>query len=98
MTSINKISKSLNSILSNLSDFHSLEVVNRVSETQLQLGDKSCKINLAVKGLYKQKNYFPCIHKDSILSRNVGTERLLCLALERQSLKFRILCLEGSVI
>ena len=35
----NTISKSLTSIFSNLTDFHSLEIVNRVSETQLQVGE-----------------------------------------------------------
>ena len=31
--------KELTSILSNLNNFHSLEVVDRVSETQLQVGE-----------------------------------------------------------
>ena len=35
------ISKSLTFILSNLNNFHPLEVVNRVSETQLKVGDNS---------------------------------------------------------
>ena len=42
MTIINKILKSLTSILSNLNKVHSLkrvEIVNRVSETQLQVGE-----------------------------------------------------------
>ena len=39
--SISKISKSLASILSNLNNFHPLEVVNRVSETQLQVDENS---------------------------------------------------------
>ena len=34
-----QISKLMTSILSNLNNFHSLEVVNRVSETQLQLSE-----------------------------------------------------------
>ena len=41
----------LGSILSNLNNFHSLEVVDRVSETQLQVGENSNWIILAVKGL-----------------------------------------------
>ena len=41
MTSTRKISKGLTSILSNLNNFHSLEVVDRVSETQLQVGENS---------------------------------------------------------
>ena len=36
-----EISKSLTSILLNLNNFHSLEVVDRVSETQLQVGENS---------------------------------------------------------
>ena len=52
MTSISNIWKQLTSILSNLNNFHSLEVVDRVSETQLQVGENSDRIiNLAVKGL-----------------------------------------------
>ena len=41
------IFEKLTSILSNLNNFHSLEVVDRVSETQFQVGEN----NLAVKGL-----------------------------------------------
>ena len=41
MTSTSKIWKELTSILSNLNNFHSLEIVNRVSETQLQVGENS---------------------------------------------------------
>ena len=33
--------KELTSILSNMNNFHSLEVVDRVSETQLQVGENS---------------------------------------------------------
>ena len=36
--------------LSNLSNFHSLEVVNRVSETQLQVGEHSNCIIWWLKG------------------------------------------------
>ena len=43
--------KQLTSILSNLNNFHSLEVVDRVSGTQLQVGENSDEIILAVKGL-----------------------------------------------
>ena len=39
--SISKIWKELTSILSNLNNFHSLEVVDRVSETQLQVRENS---------------------------------------------------------
>ena len=39
----------MTSILSILNNFHSLEVVDRVSETQLQVGENLD--NLAVKGL-----------------------------------------------
>ena len=41
----------MTSILSNLNNFHSLEVVNRVSETQLQVIQDSDFFNLAVKFL-----------------------------------------------
>ena len=48
VTSSRKIEKELTSILSNLNNFHSLEVVDRINETQIQVGENS---NLAVKGL-----------------------------------------------
>ena len=51
MTSTSKIFKELTSILSNLNNFHSLEVVDRVSETQLQVGENFKLNNLATKGL-----------------------------------------------
>ena len=38
---INKDLKILTSVLSNLNNFHSLEVVDRVSETQIQVGENS---------------------------------------------------------
>ena len=41
MTSISNIWKQLTSNFSNLNNFHSLEVVDRVSETQLQVGENS---------------------------------------------------------
>ena len=41
MTSISNIRKQLTSILSNLNNFHSLEIGDRVSETQLQVGENS---------------------------------------------------------
>ena len=56
MTSTSKIWKELTSILSNLNNFHSLEVVDRVSETQLQVGSNSKLNNLAVKGLNSVKS------------------------------------------
>ena len=39
-----------------LHNFHSLEVVDRVSETQLQVGENSNSINLAVKGFVHDKD------------------------------------------
>ena len=51
MTSISNIWKQLTSILSNLNNFHSLEVVDRVSETQLQVGENSDWIIWRLKGL-----------------------------------------------
>ena len=45
MSLFTSISTWLTSILSNLNDFRSLEVVNRASETQLQVGENSYQIN-----------------------------------------------------
>ena len=42
--------KFVDSILSNLNNFHSLEVVDRVSETQLQVGENSNEIIRRLKG------------------------------------------------
>ena len=58
MTSISTIWKELISILSILHNFYSLEVVDRVSETQLQVGKKFQLNNLAVKGLKTWNNTF----------------------------------------
>ena len=41
---MSKISESLTVILLNVNKFHSLEVVDRVSETQLQVGENSNEI------------------------------------------------------
>ena len=38
-------------MLSNLNNFHSLEVVDRVSETQLQVGENSNRIIWRLKGV-----------------------------------------------
>ena len=51
MTSISNIWKQLTSILSNLNNFHPLEVVDRVSEAQLQVGENSDWIIWRLKGL-----------------------------------------------
>ena len=53
MTSISNIWKQLTSILSNLINFNSLEVVDRVSETQLQVSENKNLKNLAVKVLIR---------------------------------------------
>ena len=53
MTSISNIWKQLISIFSNLNNFHSLEIVDRVSETQLQVGENSNWIIWRVKGQCK---------------------------------------------
>ena len=55
MTSISKIWKQLTYILSNLNNFHSLEVVDRVSETQLQVGENSDWIIWQLKGYFNFK-------------------------------------------
>ena len=47
--------KRLTSILSTMNNFHSLEVVDRVSETQLQVGENSNRIILAVKVVIAKK-------------------------------------------
>ena len=52
MTSISNIWKQFTSILTNQNNFHSLEVVDRVSETQLQVGENSDEIILRLKGYY----------------------------------------------
>ena len=48
--SISNIWKKLTTILSNRNNFHSLEVVDRVSETQLQVGENSDWIIWRLKG------------------------------------------------
>ena len=45
--------KSVHLHFSNLNNFHSLEVVDRVSETQLQVGENLNGIIWRSKGLYK---------------------------------------------
>ena len=50
MTSISNIWKQVTSILWNQNNFHSLEVVDRVSETQLHVGDNSDWIIWRLKG------------------------------------------------
>ena len=44
------LKRELTSILSNLNNFHSPEVVDRVSETQLQVGENSDLIIRRLKG------------------------------------------------
>ena len=55
MTTISSIWKQLTSILSNLNNFHSLEVMDRVSETQLQVGENSNWIIWRLKGQLKKQ-------------------------------------------
>ena len=58
---MSNIWKHLTSLLSNLTNFHSLEVVDRVSETQLQVGENSGWIIWRLKGwpagIAMQANY-----------------------------------------
>ena len=54
--------KTFENSLSTLNNFHSLEVVDRVSETQLQVGE-----NLAVRGL-RRTLHFHSIYKHKILT------------------------------
>ena len=58
MTSISKIGKELTSMLSNLNNFHALEVVDRVSEAQLQVGKNSNLIIWRLKGKRLKKITF----------------------------------------
>ena len=49
---------------SNSNNFHSLGVVDRVSETQLQVGENSISNNLAVKGFSVcRESHQPSEHK-----------------------------------
>ena len=60
--------KSFTSILSNLNNFYSLKVVNRINETQLQVGENSYKI------IWRFNAYYPCARVwivSNILKRNV---------------------------
>ena len=70
MTSISNIWKQLTSILSNLNNFHSLEVVDRVSETQFQVGENSDWKIVAVKGL----RWIDGSDNDVISAHAVGNE------------------------
>ena len=45
--------KYLNSILSNLNNFHTLEAVDRVSETQLQVGENGPSYNVCCNIMYR---------------------------------------------
>ena len=56
--SISKIRKWLTTILSNLNNFHSLEVVDRVSETQLQVSENFHQIIWQWKSWYRTKVTF----------------------------------------
>ena len=61
MISTSKIWKELTSISSNLNNFHSLEVVDRVSETQLHVGENSNWIIWRLKG-YRTVNHLCTVH------------------------------------
>ena len=54
---MSNIWKQLTSILSNMNNFHSLEVVDRVSETQLQVGENSDWIIWRLKGESAKHDY-----------------------------------------
>ena len=75
MTSISKIWIELTSILSNQNNFHSLEVVDRVSETQLQVGENS---NGIIWRLKESEWFFHSPHKLLIVI-DVCSEVLLSL-------------------
>ena len=64
-------------MLSNLNNFHSLEVVDRVSETQLQVGENSKLNNLAVKGLTDYRDHPVAGYAPSdIVVRQIDTQLL----------------------
>ena len=70
MSSINNISKSVTSILSNLNNFHSLEVVDCVSGTQLQVSENCLRCDL-------NNNATECIYPhEKTLTDNVLTNLL----------------------
>ena len=70
MTLINKISKSLTSILSNLNNFHSLQFVDCVIETQFQGGENSNYIIWADH----VNNRFKAVLLADLISLLLGTE------------------------
>ena len=66
MTSTSKIYKQLTSILPNLNNIYSLEVVDRVSETQLQVGENSNWIIWRLKGWTMETKFnvvYPVQHR-----------------------------------
>ena len=61
--------------MSNLNNFHSLEVVDRVSETQLQVGENSDWIIWRLKGWGSgDLGVERCVHKRSTMAMPPGTE------------------------
>ena len=58
VTSISNIWKQLTCILPNLNNFHSLEVVDRVSEAQLQVGENLDWIIWRLKGYSLKRQIF----------------------------------------
>ena len=67
MTSTSKIWKELTSILSNLKKIHSPEVVDRVSETQLQVSENSDWIIWRLKCKWLITGRYPCSCLDMII-------------------------------
>ena len=58
MTSIKTIAKSLTTILTNLNNFRSLEVVDRVSEAQLQVGENFNQIAWRLEGYTSESDVY----------------------------------------
>ena len=71
----------LTAILSNLNNFHSLEVVDRVSETQLQVGENSDWIIRRLKGSRNAEFFWDdaelCVIILIVIAGSLSTQRLL---------------------
>ena len=79
MTSISNIWKQLTSILSNLNNFHSLEVVDRVSETQLQLVQVGENSDLTIWRFKGWSSYFWwSIHRTSTWNLPLAMQLTSC--------------------
>ena len=76
MTPTSKIWKSFTPILSNLHNFYSLEVVGRVSETQLQVGEISNWIIWRLNGL--DGSYWPIKREGGSVYYSTYQKTIIC--------------------